>query len=716
MINLYIFNECGRGSVFGIGTYIHELIQILPKDMFCIHIIYLNADKEEIIFEEKERIHYWYFPTHLYRYQQNHPFYDRYYYNIVYILRLHIQEKENIIFHLNHNSNKVLAEQLKAKFNAKLIITVHFFYWCFELFGNFTRFQTLLSSNAVSNNYRFAEEQALMNLTDGIICLSQFSYRMLVDIYQTSSHISMIPNGLSELMPIGHMNKNMMKKKYQLSQKSFVILFVGRLDPIKGLEYAIRAFANLRKHIPDVHLVIAGNGNFEPYFKDCGNDWMNIHFTGLLTKEQLYELYVLADIGVMPSFHEQCSFVAIEMMMFALPIIGFTTTGLKEMIIDGETGFHIPVIEHAEKVEIDTSLFGEKMLYLLQHPKERKRMGANARRRYNTEYTAKIFTERMLKFYKSLFDDASSLSKNKIIGNSINEPLLSVVMPVYNGQLYIGHAIDSILQQTMGDFELIIIDDASTDDTLTIINSYHDKRIKTYRNQDNLGNYPSRNIGMKNAVGKYIAVMDADDICMMNRFEKQVQFMELNKEVGIAASAVRLSTGKEIFYPSDTNVLKVLFFQENYLKHPSLIFRNEMFEKYHLRYDEQYRYSADYDLLVRAFRYFPVTTMREVLLTYRIHPNQITSEHRPSQWEFANQIRIHQLHHLNIQPTVDEIEIHLSLLQKKKPVKTYQNEDYIGWIEKLISQNNHLLYFHQSIFSEFLYNLLNRIIITNHHK
>ena len=172
----------------------------------------------------------------------------------------------------------------------------------------------------------------------------------------------------------------------------------------------------------------------------------------------------------------------------------------------------------------------------------------------------------------------------------------------------------------MDDFELIIIDDASTDDTVSIINSYRDKRIKLYRNKHNLGNYPSRNLGMRNAVGKYIAVMDADDVCMTERFEKQVQFMEVNREIGIAASAVRLSTGKEISLPSETAILKVLFFQENYLKHPSLIFRKQLFEKHHLHYDERYRYSADYDLLVRAFRHFPVTAMQDILLTYRIPP------------------------------------------------------------------------------------------------
>ena len=290
-----------------------------------------------------------------------------------------------------------------------------------------------------------------------------------------------------------------------------------------------------------------------------------------------------------------------------------------------------------------------------------------------------------------------------------SKPLLSVVMPVYNGQLYIEQAIDSVLQQTISDFEFIIIDDVSTDDTISLINSYHDKRIKKYSNKNNLGNYPSRNLGMKNAVGKYIAVMDADDICVKNRFEKQIQFMEVNKEIGITGSAVRFSTGGEMFSSSNTDFLKILFFQENNISHPSLMFRKEMFEKHHLQYDENYRYSADYDLLVRSFRCFDVTCMKEVLLIYRIHSHQISTEHQNSQQNYAHQIRLRQLSHLGVQPTNEEIEIHLHLLQKKQTVKKYAVEDYHRWSEKLISQNNSLQYFQPSLFSDYICRLLNHI-------
>mgnify|MGYP000196420182 FL=1 len=103
--------------------------------------------------------------------------------------------------------------------------------------------------------------------------------------------------------------------------------------------------------------------------------------------------------------------------------------------------------------------------------------------------------------------------------NVIFMPDLSVIMPVYNGEAYLCQAIDSILKQTFRNFEFIIIDDASTDGSEKIIHAYEDSRIKFVRNTDNQGNYPSRNKGLKMATGKYICVMDADDVAYPHRFD-----------------------------------------------------------------------------------------------------------------------------------------------------------------------------------------------------
>lgn len=119
-----------------------------------------------------------------------------------------------------------------------------------------------------------------------------------------------------------------------LDSKEKLILFVGRLDDIKGLDLLIQAFRKILIDGNTVRLIIIGDGNFEYYINQGSDISAKITYVGKISKERLYSYYQVADIGVIPSFHEQCSYVAIEMMMFGLPIIGTDSTGLNEMILD----------------------------------------------------------------------------------------------------------------------------------------------------------------------------------------------------------------------------------------------------------------------------------------------------------------------------------------------------------------------------------------------
>ena len=118
---------------------------------------------------------------------------------------------------------------------------------------------------------------------------------------------------------------------------------------------------------------------------------------------------------------------------------------------------------------------------------------------------------------------------------------ISIIMPVYNEDKYLHAAIDSILSQTFDNFEFIIIDDASTDNSLQIIKSYTDKRIILICNEYNVGNYPSRNKGLEIAVGKYICVMDADDVAYPQRLELQYQYLEACSDLWILGTGLDFS-------------------------------------------------------------------------------------------------------------------------------------------------------------------------------
>lgn len=219
------------------------------------------------------------------------------------------------------------------------------------------------------------------------------------------------------------------------------------------------------------------------------------------------------------------------------------------------------------------------------------------------------------------------------------EYLISIVMPVYNAAPFLKEAIDSILNQSFRDFELIVVDDASTDASLEILFSYDDSRILILQNTTNLGNYPSRNKGMSVAKGKYICVMDADDIAMPDRLEVQFCFLETHPDILACGSAYQI-IGEERIYTGvrEYEAIQKALLINNCFLHPSICFRADVLNKVGM-YDEDYVYASDYDFLCRMVLEGTVVNLQDVLMQYRWHPKQITQAHRKEQMKFANVIR-----------------------------------------------------------------------------
>lgn len=206
---------------------------------------------------------------------------------------------------------------------------------------------------------------------------------------------------------------------------------------------------------------------------------------------------------------------------------------------------------------------------------------------------------------------------------------VSVLMSVYNGEMYLKEAIESILKQTYKNFEFLIIDDASTDSSLKIIKSFKDKRIKVFRNKNNLGLTKSLNIGIKLAKYKYIARMDADDISLKDRLKKQVLYLEEHPDCLLVATKVRVidSSGnpglpwEADFTFSESKSIKAYLPIDNCIAHPSVMFRKDDFGLY----NEDYKNSQDYaKWLELVLKGYILEKLDEELLLYRIHKNSIT--------------------------------------------------------------------------------------------
>lgn len=203
-------------------------------------------------------------------------------------------------------------------------------------------------------------------------------------------------------------------------------------------------------------------------------------------------------------------------------------------------------------------------------------------------------------------------------------------MSVYNGEDYLAEAIDSVLNQSFTDWELIVINDCSTDNTGKILSEYatRDERVKVHTNEVNLRLPSSLNKAMTFAKGKYIARMDADDICLPDRFEKQYRFMEENPD--IALSSCRFMTLKNGVISSggcggkvDSDSMKALLLVTNPILHPGIIAKAEIIKE--LKYDPNFTCTEDMELWTRFIMSgHKVEILPEYLMIYRLHDKQIT--------------------------------------------------------------------------------------------
>ena len=231
-----------------------------------------------------------------------------------------------------------------------------------------------------------------------------------------------------------------------------------------------------------------------------------------------------------------------------------------------------------------------------------------------------------------------------------NEIFVTILMSVYNEEVFVKESIESILNQTYGNFEFIIIDDASTDATVEVIESFSDERITLIRNSENKGLTKNLNIGLRKAGGKYILRMDADDIALPTRIARQVEFMEKNPEVALAGTGMR-------YFGNRYDIVKVrekdeelragLFFN-SVIMHPTFIIRKSTIDEHRITYNEQLRYAQDYCFTEEISRYGKLGNIQDVLLKYRSHDGQVTVYKAKGQKKCADITRAKLLENLKV--------------------------------------------------------------------
>lgn len=214
---------------------------------------------------------------------------------------------------------------------------------------------------------------------------------------------------------------------------------------------------------------------------------------------------------------------------------------------------------------------------------------------------------------------------------AIASPLVSVVMPVYNAVAFLKAAIESVLAQSYPHFELLLINDGSTDGSLQVMQSFSDNRIHILNNDGNKGLIYSLNRGVAEAKGQYIARMDADDICLPQRFERQVAFLEVNRQVDLAAACINfINEHNEVTgdWPLDRQAItekqvRHYMQRECCIAHPTVMAIASIMKQY--PYTHNQKATEDYDLWLRLLTDGKVIgKIAEPLLLYRVHEQSVT--------------------------------------------------------------------------------------------
>ena len=288
-----------------------------------------------------------------------------------------------------------------------------------------------------------------------------------------------------------------------------------------------------------------------------------------------------------------------------------------------------------------------------------------------------------------------------------NLPLVSVVMPNYNTpEAFLRAAIDSVLEQTYTNIELIIVDDASTGNNVEVIRSYDDPRIVLLQNESNHHVAYSLNRGLDQVSGEYIARMDADDLCLPKRIEKQVRFLQRRSDIDVLCTQAEIFGDRRGVFATNLRSpesMKIALFLNCPIVNPSVMFRSSFIHDNALRYstDLEYKAAEDYEFWSRCVSIGNLYEYPQVLLKYRTHSKQVSFSASKMQIENANHVRKGMLLALDIVPNAHETDIHYKFCTEETSPEISLKE-IEGWTYKLLEKNKQYNVFHPWLFKQMI--------------
>ncbi|MGV8137952.1 MAG: glycosyltransferase family 4 protein [Mangrovibacterium sp.] len=387
-LNWIILSCSDRGVQYGVGTFIRQLSMGLSESkdvaVFILEISYSNYKTLEI--RKEHNITILEIPSPLANkrvdLRKNQ---EKMAKSIARVVRQYIPEAEMNVVHMNFIYQYFTAKELSQALNGVCIFTKHIIN---------------LEDHEDQNNFDLEEETC--NMVNQVVAVSSYGKDCLIDKGINKDKISIIYNGLSpeQFKTDRH---NDIREKFGFEKDEHLILYSGRLDLIKGVNYLASAFGMLLKRLPDCRLVIAGNGDFESLINATRLFSSRVSYLGFLPVEDLVSLYYGSTIGVIPSLDEQYGYVALEMLYCGLPVVASNIGGLKEIFIHNRNALLVDMIEDRNNpfgLSPKIDQFSEYMYGLLVNEPLRKTFSKNAVARAIQTFTR----EKMVNQYLNLIN------------------------------------------------------------------------------------------------------------------------------------------------------------------------------------------------------------------------------------------------------------------------------------------------------------------------
>ncbi len=405
---------CGvRTGHFGAGSHISNLLPAFKKaeEDFSLYIIKTDDKSAGTVYEDKEEgfsvLHIPQPENKLYLTVSQDLVQKTYAKRLVEIIYPFIKDKEHPIFLINSIDYLNIGVELKENLDCRLVYVHHAWTWKSIFNVPDEKFADLLKKGDYTGIEMAVDfvlfQQRIAMLADRVITFNHQARSFFMDILKIPPEkIYTIYNGIAP-PTISKSPRSKIREKLGIGISEKIILFTGRIKEDKGLVYLIRSFGEVARKYPNSRLVLVGSGDFDQFIPLAYPISTKVTFTGKLEKEDLEDWYKIADIGILPSLHEQSGFTAIEMRFHKIPLIVSSVDGLDEMFIHGHDALKLSVqLDKEGKKTLDTAEIGEYIGRLLKDRDFAKQLAANGHKVAFKYFTAEKMQQDYLKVLKKL--------------------------------------------------------------------------------------------------------------------------------------------------------------------------------------------------------------------------------------------------------------------------------------------------------------------------